>query len=379
MEMIPITGPSITEKEVSYVAEACRDGWYQNAGLYPARFETAFAEYVGRRHAQSLPSCTSALHLALMASGVGPGDEVIVPETTWVGTASPISYVGATPIFADIERRSWCIDAESVRARITARTKAIIVVDLYGAMPDMDAIEAVAAEHGLVVIEDAAQAIGAEYKGRRAGGFGVFSAFSFHGTKALTTGEGGMLLTDDDDLAARCRWLADQAHERGSFWNMEIAHKYKMSSLQAALGIAQLERVDELLERKREIFGWYRERLGALPYLTLNPEPDDVSCSYWMATVIPDRSLGRTKRELMDAMVSRQVASRPFFYPLSSLPAYGHLPSARTAPHDNPVAYELSEGGINLPSGYDMTEEKADRVVEALMAAVAAPEAAPRR
>ncbi len=370
-EPIPIIGPWITEKEVEYVAEACREGWYSNATLYPTRFEEAFGEYVGRRNAIAMPSCTSSIHLALLAAGVGPGDEVIATETTWIGSAAPITYVGASPVFADIERRSWCIDAESVRRNVTPRTKAVVIVDLYGVMPDMDAIADVAREHGLVVIEDAAQAVGAMFKGRRAGSFGDFSAFSFHGTKALTTGEGGMLLTDDDDLAARCRWLGDQAHERGTFWNMEVAYKYKMSSLQAALGLAQLERVGELLERKAEIFGWYRDRLGDMPHLSLNPEPEDVSPSYWMVTVVPDPELGVRKEPLIATMRERGIAVRPFFYPLSSLPAYAGDPTREGYADRNPVAYEMSVGGVNLPSGYDMTEAKVDRVCRSFLDAIA--------
>lgn len=366
MDFIPIAGPSITQKEIDYVTDAVTNGWYSNAGLYPARFEAAFANYIGREYALALPSCTSALHLALMAAGVGPGDEVIVPETTWIASAAPVSYVGAVPVFADIEKRSWCLDADSFRANITPRTKAVIPVDLYGNLPNMDAVLEVAHQHGIAVIEDAAQAIGAQWSGRNAGTFGLASVFSFHGTKSLTTGEGGMLVTDDAQLFQRCRYLSDHGREPGTFWNTEVAYKYRMSSLQAALGLAQLERIDELVARKREIFTWYRERLDSVPGVCLNPEPAGVLSTYWMVTVILDASLEISKEQLMSLLSAQGIATRPFFYPLSSLPAYAGLPHASAARSTNSVAYSLSERGVNLPSGYHMTEDKVAYVCECL-------------
>ena len=369
--MIPITGPSITEKEVEWVAEAVRDGWYTNARKYTSRFEAAFAEYVGRPHALALSTCTSALHLSLVGTGIGPGDEVIVPESTWIGTAAPITYVGATPIFADIDPRSWCIDVESVRSKIAPRTKAIVFVDLYGAVPDVDALLALAAEYGLPVIEDAAQGVGAEYKGRRAGSFGLASAFSFGPTKTLTTGEGGILLSDDEQFVERCRYLSGGAHEPGTFWNTEVAFKYAMTNMQAALGLAQLDRVAELVEMKQTIFGWYAERLAGTDGLELNPTPADVRNGYWMVTIVPDETYDVVKQDLISALRADDISTRPFFHPMSSLPAYRHLPSAQTAPRENPVAYRLGKTGINLPSGFDMTEEKVDRVCRSVHAALA--------
>ena len=191
-----------TRRQPGHAAEAARTAWYGNANAFNDRFEKAFAAYVGTRYAVSLPSCTSAIHLALHALGVGPGDEVVVPEITWIASSAPITYLDATPVFADVDRRTWCLDAASFEACITPRTKAVIPVDLYGGMPDMDAILAVAKRHDIAVVEDAAEAIGSEYRGRRAGAFGAASTFSFHGSKTLTTGEGGMLVTDDDALHA---------------------------------------------------------------------------------------------------------------------------------------------------------------------------------
>jgi perosamine synthetase len=214
MERIPVAGPSITQKEIDYVTDAVTNAWYCQANVYHELFEKAFADYLGVRHAVCLPSCTSAIHLALLALGLGPGDEVIVPDATWIASAAPITYVGATPVFADIDERTWCLSSKSFEACITPRTRAVIPVDLYGNMPDMDAIEEIARRRGIAILEDAAEAIGSEYKGRKAGSFGDASVFSFHGSKTLTTGEGGMLVTDDDKLFERAWLLCDHGRSR---------------------------------------------------------------------------------------------------------------------------------------------------------------------
>jgi perosamine synthetase len=369
---VPVSGPWITEKEVAYVAEAAANAWYENANLYQERFERAFAAYTGRGHAIALPSCTSALHLALAGLGLGPGDEVIVPEITWIATAAPISYVGATPVFADVDPDSWCLSAEAFERCLTARTKAAIVVDLYGGMPAWDALSEIAERRGVALLEDAAEAVGSGYRGRRAGAFGVASAFSFHGSKTLTTGEGGMLLTDAAELRDRCLLLRDHGRQPGDrlFRNSEVAFKYRMSGLQAALGLAQLERVEELVARKREIFGWYRRALADCDWLTLNAEPDGVRNSYWMVTALLDPGLGIAKEALLAALRELGVDGRPFFYPLSALPAYAGTDAAAAARERNRVAYALSPRGVNLPSGLNMTPELVDLVAERLRAVV---------
>jgi perosamine synthetase len=336
---IPVTGPWITQHEINYVTEAVKNAWYEKHDLYHKQFESAFAEYVGRRFAIALPSCTSALHLALLNLKLDPGDEVIVPEATWIATAAPISYVGATPIFADIDPSSWCISLKSIEQHISPHTRALIVVGLYGNMPDMDSIQALASERGIVVLEDAAQAIGATYKGRPAGSFGRISTFSFHGTKTLTTGEGGMLLTDDPVIYEHTQFLRDHGRMPGEkmFWNTQIAYKYKMSSMQAALGLAQLDRLDELVTRKREIFSWYQEELYGFPGLTLNQTEPAVNNAYWMTTIIWDYGFRLGKETMIKELGSRGVTCRPFFYPLSSLPAYEKHTQAHTGHCANPV------------------------------------------
>lgn len=364
MKRIPIAGPWITQREIDYVTDAVTNGWYDNANSYHERFETAFAAYVGRKYAIALPSCTAALHLSLLCLDLTAGDEVIVPDITWIASSAPINYVGAQPVFADVDPKSWCLAAQSFENNITPRTKAVIVVDLYGNMPDMDAIQDIAARHNIAVIEDAAEAIGSEYKGRKAGSFGLTSTFSFHGSKTLTTGEGGMLVTDDAETYQRCLFLRDHGRQPGDrmFWNTCVAYKYKMSSMQAALGLAQLERIEELVERKRLVFEWYREVLeqevgGENQLYRLNHEAPGVKNTYWMVTAILNQNLAISKEELIIALNRDGIDCRPFFYPLSSIPAYGDLPQAQKARAGNKVAYGLSPYGINLPSSSEMTKD----------------------
>lgn len=369
MERIPVAGPSITRKEIDYVADAAENAWYANAGAYNRRFEAAFAAYVGRKHAISLPSCTSGIHLALAALGVGPGDEVIVPEVTWIATAAPVSYVNATPVFSDVDPRTWCMSVECFAACITPKTKAVIPVDLYGGMPHMDALLDVAKRHGVAVIEDAAEAIGSEYRGRRAGAFGEASVFSFHGSKTLTTGEGGMLVTDSDALHERAQFLRDHGRDPGdrSFFGREVAYKYKMSALQAALGLAQLERIEELVAKKRQVWNWYRERLVGMPGLELNAEPEGTKNSCWMVTAVLDPAWGG-KDSVGKRLAEQGIDTRPIFSPLSSLPAYGNLGSAIAAQRRNVIAYRLGPNGLNLPSALNLTQEQVERVCVALAA-----------
>jgi len=371
-ERLPIAGPWITDLEIQYVTDAVTNAWYGNANTYHQSFEAAFSEYVGRRYAIALPSCTSALHLSLLSLGIGPGDEVILPDATWIASAAPISYVGATPVFADIDAHTWCLCPHSLDECITPRTRAVIAVDLYGSMPDFDAIEEVIKDREISLIEDAAEAIGSELGGRKAGSFGETSAFSFHGSKTVTTGEGGMLVTNSEETYRRSRFLQDHGRAPGDtmFWNTEVAHKYKMSSMQAALGLAQTHRVEELVRRKREIFSWYREELHAVEGVALNSEPPGVRNSYWMVTVVLDARYGLEKAEVMRRMAMDGIDTRPFFNPLSCIPAYRDSPQAYAARERNQRAYGIAPYGINLPSGFNMSREKVSRVCESLKRAL---------
>jgi perosamine synthetase len=362
---LPVAGPWITEAEVAMVAEAARHAWYGRAGEWQSRFEEAFAGVTGRRFALALPSCTSALHLALAALGIGPGDEVIVPECTWIATAAPVAYLGATPVFADIDAETWCLSAQTVAAVLTPRARAIVSVDLYGGMPDYDALEELARRHGVALVEDAAEAVGSRFGGRPAGAFGVASAFSFHGSKTLTTGEGGMLVTSDPALFARAQVLRDHGREPGdrAFVNQEVAYKYKMSAMQAAMGLAQLARLEELVARKRLLFAWYSEELGGAPGVRLNAEPAGTSNSFWMTTIVLDPELGWPKERLMARLDAEGIDSRPFFHPLSSLPAFG-------SQRPQPVAGAIAPYGVNLPSALCLTREDVARVSRAVREAL---------
>jgi len=372
MAQIPIAGPSITQKEIDYVTDAVTNAWYSNANLYHDKFERAFADYVGVKYAISLPSCTSGIHLALAALGVGPGDEVIVPDATWIASAAPINYVGATPIFADVDPLTWCLSADSFEASISDQTKAVIPVDLYGGMPDMDAIRQIAHTHKIAVVEDAAEAIGSQYNGLSAGCLGDIGVFSFHGSKTLTTGEGGMLVTNSQDIYDRVLCLRDHGRQPGDqlFWNQEVAFKYKMSSMQAALGLAQLERIDELVERKRQIFSWYQRRLSEVDSLQLNHEPSNVKNSYWMVTAIFNPNLALDKNRIWSHLKEHNIASRPFFSPLSSLPAYANLPQSQMGQSQNSVSYAICPYGINLPSAYEVSEEQVNYVCDVILALI---------
>jgi perosamine synthetase len=371
---IPIAGPSITQLEIDYVSDAAANAWYERANMYHQRFEEAFTRYLGVRYAACLPSCTSAIHLSLLALGVGAGDEVIVPDVTWIASVAPVTYVGATPVFADIDPQSWCLSEESFAACVTPRTKAVIPVDLYGGMPEMPAIIDIARQYGIAVIEDAAEALGSALHGTRAGAFGDTGVFSFHGSKTLTTGEGGMFVTNDTAVYERVLFLRDHGRSPGDvqFFNTEVAWKYKMSSLQAALGLAQLERIDDLVDMKRRIFGWYKEALVDVAGVSLNAERPGLFNSVWMTTMVVDPALGLTKEQLMADLAAKGIDTRPFFHPLSSLPAYRDLPQAAAARQRNHHGYRISGHGINLPCALTITADDVAYVAEAVIAVLRA-------
>lgn len=376
---IPVSGPWITEREVQYVADAVTHAWYDQANRWHDRFERAFALHLQVPFVTSLPSCTSAIHLSLAAMGIGPGDEVIVPDITWIATSAPIQYVGAVPVFADVDPHTWVLTPESLKECVTSRTRAAIPVDLYGSMPDYEGLRRVADAHGVALIEDAAEAVGSTWHGRPAGSFGTTGVFSFHGSKTLTTGEGGLLATSDEALFRKILQLRDHGREPGDrfFRNTAVGFKYKMSAMQAALGTAQLERVEELVAKKRQIFSWYRERLEDLQDIALNAEPPGLRNSYWMVTLVWDRQGRPDQRRLQDELDRRGIDTRPFFHPLSSLPAYQHHPQSGPARDRNRVAYGLRDRALNLPSALNLTEGQVDRVCREVSSLLKTPGATP--
>lgn len=366
LNKIHIAGPWITNHEIKVVEDALRNGWYEHAYDYCEKFQKSFADYHNRKYGIMTPNCTMAIHLVLTGLGIGDGDEVIVPDCTWIATAAGISYLRATPVFADIDPVHWCLDCESVKKRITPKTKAIIAVDLYGNMPNMDGLTDIAERYNIPLIEDSAEALGSVYKGVRAGKFGLASVFSFHRTKTLTTGEGGMLLLDDKQLYDRCMFLRDHGRKPGGpmYYNYEVTYKYMPFNIQAALGYAQFQRIEELVGRKREQLEMYRERLSDIDDIQLNPEPEGGVNGAWITTVVFGKSHNMTKLKAIEELAKIDIPVRPFFYPLSSLPAY---PNCREKYETlNPAAYDISSRGINLPGAADLTTEQLDRVCDGI-------------
>jgi perosamine synthetase len=341
-------------------------GWYEKPYWYVEEFQRTFAAYHGRRFGIMTPNCTTSIHLIMTALGIGPGDEVIVPECTWIASAAPITYLGATPVFCDIDPVSWCLSPESVKKAITPRTRAIVAVDLFGNMPELEALQAIADDAGIPLLEDAAEAVGSTLHGRRAGNFGIASFFSFHRTKTITTGEGGMLLLDDEALAARCMVLRDHGRRPGgaTYVNEEVTYKYMPFNLQAALGWAQFQRIDELVAIKRRILQGYRDGLADVPDIQLNPEPEGGVNGAWITGLIIGHSYQLDKAQAMEKLAGLGQPTRPFFYPLSSLPAY---PGQREIYEPrNPVAYDISSRGINLPGAMNLEAAQIDAVCQAV-------------
>lgn len=360
---IPYSKPSITEDDVALVTRAARDGWGERCYEFIEEFETRFADFCGSSYAIATSSCTGALHLGLAALGIGPSDEVILADTNWIATVAPIVHLGATPVFVDIEPDYWCIDPNAVRSRISSRTRAIVVTHLYGNVADLEQLSNIALEFNIPLVEDSAEAIGAQHHGRPTGGIGTFGVFSFHGTKTITTGEGGMLVTSDADLYERVLTLSNHGRSRSQlkqFWPDLVGYKFKMSNIQAALGCSQLRRINELVERKGEIMMRYRERLGSVAGIELNLERPRCSNAWWMPTIVWPTELGVHRDDLRQALVSRGIDARVFFPALSSLPMF--------QPIANPHANSLPARAINLPSFHDISSESIDEVCDVVLA-----------
>lgn len=358
------TKPSITELEIQYANDAVRNGWGDRCYDYIARFEDAFKTHLGVKYAIATSSCTGALHMGMAALGIGPGDEVIMADTNWIASAAPIVHLGAKPVFVDIDAESWCLNPNQVEAAITPNTKAILAVHIYGNLCDMDSLLAIGAKHGIPVIEDAAEAIGSQYHGNRAGSIGAFGSFSFHGTKTMTTGEGGMFVTNDVELYEKVLTLSNHGRVRGQtkqFWPDMIGFKYKISNLQAAIGCAQIERIDELISRKREIMATYRTAFSQVSGISMNPESNNVVNGFWMPTLVFDLTKEVSREMLIEAFSAQNIDARVFFYPLSSMPMFKQKKA-------NIVAYSLPQRAINLPSYHDMTYMDLQRVIGCVFA-----------
>ena len=345
--MIPVAEPCIGEEELKNVIEAVKSGWISSKGKFIEEFERELAKYCGVRYGVATANGTVALHLALKALEIEKGDEVIIPTLTFVATANAVSYCNAKPVFVDSHPDYWCIDPEKIEEKITRNTMAIIVVHLYGHPADMDWIMDIAEDKGLYVIEDAAEAHGAEYKGKKVGSFGDVACFSFYGNKIITTGEGGMCITNNEELAEKMRLLRDHGMSKHKkYWHEVVGFNYRMTNLQAAVGVAQLKKLDEFIEKKRQIAKWYSEELKELEekgLVRLHPEMDWAKCVYWMYSLLIEDKAKISRDELMKKLKNTGIETRPFFVPMHLLPMYN-------SGERLPIAEDLAKKGLNLPS-----------------------------
>lgn len=359
--MIPVSQPQITDYDVELVSDAMRTGWVSSTGPYIEQFEREFAAFCGVAHCVATANGTVAIHLALEALRIGPGDEVIVPDLTFVATANAVRQAGATPVAVDVRQSDWCIDPAGIERALTPATRAIMPVHLYGHPCAMDDIHALAEQHKLRIIEDAAEAHGAVFRGRRVGSFGDLATFSFYGNKIITTGEGGVITTDSPELAARARFLRDHAMSADRrYWHPEPGFNYRLTNLQAALGVAQLSRIDLLLSKRSAILEQYRSLLARDEFI-MNPALPGAKPVNWMTSLVIPGFTREQRDELIQVLRTHGVDSRPFFYPLSQLPMYEC--------DGKPVANELSATGLNLPTFPDLSPSDVEDVCRAVNAA----------
>jgi perosamine synthetase len=358
--MIPVFAPWLPESSRRYVLDCVDSGWISSLGKYVPRFEEELARFCEARHAVATANGTTALHLALAVLGVGAGDEVLVPDLTFVATANAVHYTGATPVLVDVDPRTWGMDPEDAQRKLSPRTRAILPVHLYGRPVELAPLLALAREHGLDVVEDAAEAHGARYEGRRVGALGRIGAFSFYGNKIFTTGEGGALVTNDPGLAARAAFLRDHAMDpRRRYYHPEIGFNYRMTNIQAALGCSQLEHAAEILARRQAIAQGYAAGLAGIPGLAQPVDPPWAESVCWMYSVLIEPAFGLDRDQVAAGLADRGIDSRPFFVPLHAMPPYasgGAFPAATT----------LSRQGINLPSGTALGAEEISTVCRAL-------------
>ncbi len=356
--MIPIAEPHFDEQELANVVQAVKSGWISSMGSFIPEFEENFAAYCGVKYGVATSNGTCALHLALTVLGIEQGDEVIVPSLTFIATANAVSYAQATPVFVDSDIHHWCLDPERLEAKITPKTRAIIPVHLYGHPCQMDAIADCARRHDLLVIEDVAQAHGAEYKAKKVGSFGDIACFSFYGNKMITTGEGGMCLTNSPELAERMKLLRDHAMSpTRRYWHDVIGFNYRMTNLQAAVGVAQLGKLDQFIEKKRTIARWYQDGLGELAskgLISLHPEMSWAMGTYWMYSILTEEAFV-SREELAQTLAQVGVETRPFFHPIHTLPPYSDGTNL-------PVCEQLSAKGISLPSGVSLTRADVEMI-----------------
>ena len=365
---IPVAAPVLEGRETEYVLECLTTSWISSNGRFINEFEQAFAAFCGVKHAVATNNGTSALHLALVALGLKPGDEVIVPALTYVASANAVRYCNAKPVFVDNDVHTFNMDPDEVAAKITARTRGIMPVHLYGHPADLDPILKLAEDHNLFVIEDAAEAVGAKYKGRTIGGHGTCATFSFFGNKIITTGEGGMVTTNDDELATRLRLFRGQGVDpRRKYWFPVIGYNYRITNIAAAIGLGQLERIDSHLSTRKRIADGYHRRLAHLSdRITLPMTENWAEHAYWMYTILLQQTVRKDRDQVMQDLDDLGIETRPVFYPLHILPPYRD-----PAQGPFPRAEFCGARGINLPTHGRLTDQDIDRVAHALSSSIA--------
>ncbi|RJP73361.1 MAG: DegT/DnrJ/EryC1/StrS family aminotransferase [Candidatus Abyssobacteria bacterium SURF_17] len=353
---IPVYEPLLGQQERELLDDCIRSGWISSIGKYIPRFERQFARFCDCSHAAAVSSGTAALHLTLAALGIGRGDEVIVPSLTFVATANSVSYTGAKVVLVDVTEDTWTINPEQVESAITPRTKAVIAVHLYGHPCDMRPLLAITRPKGIKVIEDAAEAHGAEYSGKRVGSLGDAGCFSFYGNKVITTGEGGMVVTNDAELDSRVRFLRDHSMDaERRYFHPEIGYNYRMTNVQAAIGCAQMKRINAMVRTKRTLAQAYSERLRDIEGLLLPPEKEWAKSVYWLYTVVLERAFGISSAELARRLASAGIDTRPVFIPMHQLPMYATR-------RRFPVSERLSRNGLSLPSSPSLREKDIDHI-----------------
>lgn len=355
---IPISQPSITQKEIDYVTDAVTSTWISSLGKYIDRFEAEFAEFCQTRYAICVSNGTVAIQLSLTAHGIGKGDEVIIPNLSFIATANAVLHCNATPVFADIDPYNLCIDPKAIEALITPKTKAIMPVHLYGHPAQMDVILEIANKYGLWVIEDAAEAHGARVKGKRVGSWGHCATFSFYGNKNLTTGEGGMITTDDEDFYNRCKYLRDHAMSKEKrYWHTAPGFNFRMTNIQAAIGCAQLERSTDIFNKRQQIFKWYNKYLPVKEGISLNRTNTWATNAYWLICLENINWNAFERDQFMIELKKRGVDSRPYFYPMSEMPYINEKV-------DTPFTDSVYQKGINLPTFFDLKEKQVKFICE---------------
>ena len=355
----PVAEPRFGDAELKYVSECVLTGWVSSAGKFVERFEKQFSEFCQTQYAVSTSNGTTALHLCLLALGIGPEDEVIVPTLTFIATANAATFTGATPVFVDSEIESWNMDADGIERALSPKTKAIIPVHLYGHPANMTRILDIARKYNLAVIEDAAEAHGALYKGKKVGSLGNLGVFSFYGNKTITTGEGGMIVTDNKNLAEKIRILRDHGMDpQRRYWHSVLGYNYRLTNIQAALGVGQMERIDQIVEQKRKNAALYHKGLQDVPGITLPPEAAWAKNIYWLYSILIDeKKFGLSSQELGDRLKKRGIETRPLFSPVHQQPIYN------TGQY-LPISERLSRNGLSLPSSVNLNGDQIERIIQ---------------